>query len=145
MHTFNSNDELTIVARQKLEEQKSKNTYLTELEECKTKLSKLSTDIDNIYNDKLSGILSQDDFTRIYERKKQEKLSLQNRIETLNSHTQNNIVNEDELINKLIQKFNSNLTINREILTDLVDRIEIDDKKKVYIYFKFRCLNSDSN
>lgn len=145
LQNFNEKDKMINVTKQKLEEQKQNNLYITGLQECKTKLSKLDLEVDSIYNDKLSGILSQDDFTRIYERKKQEKVQIQNRIDILESHINNNIVNEDELINKLIEKFNSNLTINREILTDLVDRIEIDENKKVYVYFKFRTLNSDSN
>lgn len=145
LQNFNEKDKMIDVTKQKLEEQRKKNIYIKELEESKIKLSKLVLEIDNLYNDKLSGLLSQDDFTRIYERKKQEKLHIQNRIYILESHINNNIVNEDELIDKLIEKFNTNLTINRELLTDLVDRIEIDENKKVYVYFKFKSFMSDSN
>lgn len=143
LQTFNEKPKMINVTKQKLEEQKKNNLYINELENSKIKLSKLVLEIDNIYNDKLSGILSEDDFTRIYERKKQEKFQIQSRIDILESHLNNNIINEDELINNLIEKFNSNLTINREILTDLVDKIEIDKNKKVYVYFKFKSLQEN--
>ncbi len=144
LQNFNEKDKMIDVTKQKLEERRKKNIYIKELEESKIKLSKLVLEIDNLYNDKLSGLLSQDDFTRIYERKKQEKLQIQNRIDILESYINNNIVNEDELIDKLIEKFNTNLTINRELLTDLVDRIELDENKKVYVYFKFKALASEN-
>lgn len=143
LQNFNEKPKMINVTKQKLEEQKKNNLYINELENSKIKLSKLVLEIDNIYNDKLSGILSEDDFTRIYERKKQEKFQIQSRIDILESHLNNNIINEDELINNLIEKFNSNLTINREILTDLVDKIEIDKNKKVYVYFKFKSLQEN--
>ena len=91
----------------------------------------------NIYNDKLNGLLLLDDFARIYKRKSQEKLQIQNKVDILKSYVNNYIINEDEFIKNLIKKFNFELTINRPILTDLVDRIEIDRNKKVYVYFKY--------
>ena len=35
--------------------------------------------------------------------------------------------------------------INKEILFDIVDRIEIDENKKIYIYFNFEQLNIYNN
>ena len=143
LKNLNKKDEMINTTRQKLKEQKDK-SFSNELKEYKDKLSKISLEVDSIYNDKLNGILSQDDFTRIYERKKEEKIQIQNRIQILESYIDNNLDNEDELINKLINKFKTNLSINREILIDLVNRIEIDKNKKIYIFFKFKSLNSDS-
>ncbi len=141
IQNFKERDKMINITKQKLAEKKNKNKYEKELEDCKNKLSKISLEIDSIYNDKLNGILAQDDFTRIYERKKKEKLQTQDRIDMLKNHLDNSIINEEELIEKLIQKFHDKLTINREILVDLVDKIEIDENKKVYVYFKFKALN----
>ena len=125
------------VTKQLLKEQRQNSSYTRELEEYKSRLSKLVLEIDNIYNDKLNGLLLLDDFARIYKRKSQEKLQIQNKIDILKSYVNNYIINEDEFIKNLIKKFNFELTINRPILTDLVDRIEIDRNKKVYVYFKY--------
>ena len=51
-----------------------------------------------------------------------------------------NVINENELIENIVTKFQNLKQIDREILGDLVDRIEIDKNKKIYIYFKFKCL-----
>ena len=134
---FNEKDKMITVTKQLLKEQRQNSSYTRELEEYKSRLSKLVLEIDNIYNDKLNGLLLLDDFARIYKRKSQEKLQIQNKIDILKSYVNNYIINEDEFIKNLIKKFNFELTINRPILTDLVDRIEIDKNKKVYVYFKY--------
>ena len=72
--------------------------------------------------------------------KKKEKICLQNKIDNLKFNLENKIINQDEYVNELIKKFNSNFEINREILTELVDRIEIDKTKKIFIYFKFKLI-----
>ena len=43
-----------------------------------------------------------------------------------------------DMIKNIIDKNKNNTKINREILNSLVDKIEIDNSKKIYIYFKFR-------
>ncbi len=138
---FNDIDKMTDITKQKIEEQKQNANYISELEKCNITYSRLTLEIDNIYNDKLSGILSNDDFNRIYEKKRHEKELIQNKIIKLKSNSQNYIINKDSLINNLIEKFNSNLTINRAILINLVDKIEIDENKKVYVYFNFKNSN----
>ena len=140
LQTFNPKEELINITKQKLQDYNINKLNIKKLEEYKIKLSKLVLEIDNIYNDKLSGVLSQDDFVRIYERKKQEKICLQNKIDNLKFNLENKIINQDEYVNELIKKFNSNFEINQEILTELVDRIEIDKTKKIFIYFKFKLI-----
>lgn len=140
LNNFSNEDDLIKVTKQKIEEKRQKISLEKEIEDYKTKLNKISLEVDSIYNDKLSGILSQDDFVRIYERKKEEKENLQKKIDELNMHIQNNVVNEDELVKNIVSKFKNLKQINREILCDLVDRIEIDENKKIYVYFKFKSL-----
>lgn len=137
IQSFDKNLEMINLAKQKLAKQKlTKN----KLEEYENKLSKITIEIDSMYNDKLNKILSEEDFTRIYERKKQEKQYLQNKINVIKTQANNNI-GEKEIINNLINEFKSNLTINREILCSLVDKIKIDKNKKIYIYFKCKTIN----
>lgn len=138
LNNFSNKDDLIKVIKQKIEEKRQKISLQKEIEDYKIKLNKISLEVDSIYNDKLSGILSQDDFVRIYERKKQEKENLKKRIDKLNMHIQNNVINEDELVKNIVSKFKNLKQINREILCDLVDRIEIDENKKIYVYFKFK-------
>ncbi len=140
LNSFFNKDTLTKLAKTKIEERKKSISLEKEIQEYETKISKISLEIDNIYDDKLSGIITEDDFIRIYKRKKQEKEKLQNKIEEMKLHIEKNIVNEDELVKNIVTKFQNLKQINREILCDLVDRIEIDKNKKIYIYFKFKSL-----
>ncbi len=144
LQNFSRKDLMINIAKQRLKKQKQTDLNTNELEDSKMQLSKLTSEIDNLYNDKLAGILSQDDFIRIYERKKQEKIQIKNRISMLESYLDTHI-NDDVFINNLIEKFNSNIIIDREILVYLIDRIKIDKNKKVYIFFKFKNPNSDSS
>lgn len=133
-------DNFIKIAKTKIEEMKESIFTEKEIKEYETKIKRISLEIDNIYDDKLSGILTQNDFIRIYKRKNLEKENLQKKIEEKKLHIEKNIVNEDELVKKIVNKFQNLSQINREILYDLVDRIEIDKNKKIYIYFKFKSL-----
>lgn len=117
---------------------------MKETENLKKYLENLTFEIDSIYSDKLNGILSEDDFKRIYERKKLEKKTILEKIKKIKNYVKNNIIDEDEMSREIVQKFldiiqnatTSNIT--KEILTDLVDKVEIDNNKNIYIYFKFK-------
>lgn len=136
---FNKNAFIKI-AKTKIDENRKSNAFEKDLQEYETKIKKISLEIDSIYDDKLSGIICEDDFIRIYTRKKQEKENLQKKIEQIQINIENNIINEDEIIEKILTKFQNLKKINREMLCDLVDKIEIDRNKQVYIYFKFKSL-----
>lgn len=138
LNNFFDKDNLISVAKTKINEKKKSISLEEKMQEYETKVNKISLEIDSIYDDKLLGILTKDDFIRIYNRKKLEKENLQKKIKEIKFHVERNIVNEDELIEKIVTRFKSLKQINREILCDLVDRIEIDVNKKIYIYFKFK-------
>lgn len=140
LNSFFDKNNLIKVTKAKIEEKKKGISFEKEIQEYETKINKISLEIDSIYNDKLSDIITEEDFVRIYKRKKQEKENLQNKIEEMKLTIKKNIVNEDELVKKIVTKFQDLKQINREILYDLVDRIEIDKDKKIYIYFKFKSL-----
>lgn len=140
LNSFFDKNNLIKVAKTKIEE-KRKSIYIEkDIQEYEIKINKISLEIDNIYDDKLSGIITEDDFIRIYKKKKLEKETLQKKIEDKKLYIEKDIVNEDELVKKIVTKFQDLKQINREILCDLVDRIEIDKNKKIYIYFKFNSL-----
>lgn len=138
LNKFSNEDNLKNVAKQKIKEKRQEISFEKEIEKYKAKLSKLSLEVDSIYNDKLSGILSQDDFIRIYERKKEEKESIQKKIHEINIRIKKDVIDEEKIVKNIVNKFKSLNQINREILYELVDRIEIDNNKKVYVYFKFK-------
>ena len=140
LNNFFDKDKFIKVTRAKIEEKKKNNYLKKEVQELKSRIYKISLEIDSIYDDKLLGILSEDDFSRIYQRKKKEKENLEKKIDEMTKKLEKNVINENELIENIVTKFQNLKQIDREILGDLVDRIEIDKNKKIYIYFKFKCL-----
>lgn len=142
LYKFFNEGNLIQVTKQKIIDAKKCISFESEIENYKTKLNKISLEIDSIYNDKLSGLLSEDDFIRIYERKKQEKENLQKKIDEIKLHIENSVINEDELIKNIVSNFQGLEQVNREILNNLVDRIEIDKNKNIYIKFKFKSIEN---
>lgn len=132
--------ELPKIAKDELEEKKKELNYTNKLEDLNEKLEKISDEIDKIYNDKLLGILSQDDFVRIYEKKKKQKEEILNKIDRTKVYIEDKVLNEEEIIKQIVDKYQEMKTVNREILVSLVERVEVDQDKKVYIYFKFKSL-----
>lgn len=137
LQNFNKKSEIITKIAKKLKDEKRTNVYMKELEEYNNRLSKVLLEIDSIYNDKLNNTLSQDDFIRIYERKNKEKYQIQKSIDNLEKLLKCNFI-EEENIKKAIEEFNSNMVITREILVKLINKIEIDQNKQIYIFFRFK-------
>ena len=101
-----------------------------------------------MYMDKLQGIILEEDYIRVSQKlifdrtnlmKQKEELE-QKLIETEIS-TKNKTKEEKEL-NKLIENFLKLEKIDKIYLYRLINKIEIDKSKNVYIYFNFSKLNS---
>ncbi|MBE5813126.1 MAG: resolvase [Clostridiales bacterium] len=124
-----------------LQKNDSKTQYEQELSQCYAKLDKLNNEIDSIYNDKLNGILTEEDFFRIYNGKKEEKEKLQRKITTINTHlSADDCIGETEMIDKIVENFLHAKQVERSLIVDLISRIEIDKDKNIYVYFKFQTL-----
>ena len=65
--------------------------------------------------------------------------SLKQEIEILTSTEKREITNQE--VKEKTKNFLKADYINKEILFDIVDRIEIDENKKIYIHFNFKQLN----
>ena len=105
--------------------------------------------MDSLYNDKLNGILTDIDFTRISarfvnERDKltNEKSELMDRFQTLQGQQTIKNKNDEEKMNKIINEFLEMKEIDKSCLFRLIDKIEIDKDKKVFISFNFAPLNT---
>ena len=66
--------------------------------------------------------------------------SLKNKINILTQSEKKEISNQE--VQELSKKFLQAENINKEIIYDLVDRIEVDENKKIYIHFNFQQLNT---
>lgn len=113
------------------------------------KITNINKNLDSLYNDKLNGILTDIDFTRIYanfinERYKltDEKSELIDRFQTLQYQEIIKNKNDEEQMNKTINEFLEMKEIDKSCLFRLIDKIEINKDKDVFISFNFAPLNA---
>ncbi len=113
------------------------------------KITNINKNLDSLYNDKLNGILTDIDFTRIYanfinERYKltDEKSELIDRFQILQYQEIIKNKNDEEQMNKTINEFIEMKEIDKSCLFRLIDKIEINKDKDVFISFNFAPLNA---
>ena len=100
--------------------------------------------------DKLNGIISEEDYIRIYQKLifGRTKLNIQKKeIEKNLNLAEKTLTNKESIqkrqeLEKLIDDFLKLEQIDKIYLYLLINKIEIDKDKKVYIYFNFSKLNN---
>ncbi len=113
------------------------------------KAADINRNLDSLYNDKLNGILQDIDFVRISgkfikerEKLENERKELTDRFQTLQGHQSIKNKNNEELMNKAINEFLEMKEVDKSCLFRLIDKIEIDKDKNVFISFNFAPLNT---
>ena len=126
--------------------QSNKGDIVRKLNKLNNDLEKLNKKISILYNDKLNGLLQEQDFKLFSENLVNERY----RIEQLLSETQkeldnfkdNGITNRIKLdMQKNIKRILKNKEFSKETITQLVNKIEIDKDNHAVIYFNFHELN----
>ena len=124
--------------------------YKKKIEQIDKAIFDINNNLDKMYMDKLRGILQEEDYVRVsqkfdFERIKlfEQKKELEQKINQaeLRLETKNTTKEEKELDN-LIEQFLELEKIDKIYLYRLINKIEIDKDKNIYIYFNFSKLNS---
>jgi len=113
----------------------------TEIQSLRTRIDSLTTNLDKMYMDKLSGILSEEDFQRIYLKIKDDRTQLEKQVKMLEREKEKPVPKE-ERAKELVQRFLDSVPANRELLFSLIERVELSEDKQIYIKFRFKQLNS---
>lgn len=103
-----------------------------------------------MYMDKLSGVIYEEDYTRFAEKLNAERLNLkkhkeetEQKLNELDSKIDSNIkTKEEKELEELIENFLKFEKPDKIFLYRLINKIEIDKDKNIYIYFNFSKLNS---
>jgi len=112
-----------------------------ELAQLQGKLDKLTANLDRMYSEKLSGLLDDADFQRIYGKIKQERGQLEGRIRQLQRPAP--VKNAEQQAQELVARFLATAEDNRELLVSLVERIELTESKDIKLFFRFPQLNQE--
>ena len=124
--------------------------YKKKIEQIDKAIFDINNNLDKMYMDKLRGILQEEDYVRVsqkfdFERIKlfEQKKELEQKISQaeLRLETKNTTKEEKELDN-LIEQFLELEKVDKIYLYRLINKIEIDKDKNIYIYFNFSKLNS---
>jgi hypothetical protein len=111
-----------------------------EIKQVEQQFVKLTAHLDKVYNDKLAGTLDEADFQRIYDRIKQNRLALQDKLKSLKAQEKTGST-PDMDAKLLMQKFIDSVDTNKELLVSLISRIELSEQKEVIIHFRVKELS----
>ncbi len=90
----------------------------------------------NLYKDKVDGKITDDMFKTLSERISKENISLEDNLKILTSTKTSET--DDKEIKKLIKQALAFDKIDRNLLLKLIDKIEIDDKNNIKIFYNFK-------
>lgn len=129
-------DELLTMAEHAVEKARKAKSNEGEITAIKTKIDGLTAYLDKMYMDKLSGILDDMDFERIYRRVKNERSALEQRI-CEPEQQDYSLINQKDYTKALVQQFVDSAFTNRELLVSLIESVELTEDKQIIIRFRF--------
>lgn len=118
--------------------------YQNELNDSQNKIKELDKAISGLYVDKVSNIISEDEFTSIKSNLEKDRNVLNGKINNLKimlDESKDTFMNEKTKA-EMINEFLKAKKLNKQQVCDLVNKITIDKDKNVKIYFKFN-INGD--
>ena len=134
--------ELLPIAQEAVSQAQQENALENELQAIQGKIDSLTANLDQMYMDKLSGVLSETDFQRIYQKVKADRTQLEEKRKELERQKESPVPQEDRA-KELVQRFLNSACTSRELLFSLIERIELSEEKQIYIKFRFKQLNFD--
>lgn len=109
-----------------------------DISELKCNLEAIKNKIDKMYDDKLSGMIDDDDFRRCYNKMKAEQAEIETKIKALKNSNEKEIQFHMERTQELVTEFLNTEEYSRELLVSLIKRIELTENKEILIYFKIK-------
>ncbi len=119
--------------------------YRNKLSQVNKAINEINNNLDNMYMDKLKDVLKEEDYIRVSQKLKLERTKLNEQKKELeqklsqaeeNIDSKNKVIKEKEL-DELIKNFLKLEKIDKIYLYRLINKIEIDKDKNIYIYFDF--------
>lgn len=139
---FNNKDAL----KKLIDSQENKSKFIQNYENIQKELECINKKISTLYSDKLNGLIEAQDYAifsegLLKERHRLEEIKLQTEkeINEFDSKSNDNII-EDKM-KKILNNIVKNKNFTRDILQQIVNKIEIDKDKNILIHFNFFELN----
>ena len=130
-------DDLLSVAQRAEEQARKGNAPENAIQAIQSKIDSLTANLDKMYMDRLTGLLAEADFERIYQRIKVERSSLEEKLKGMEAQKESPAGTQDRS-KELVQRFITSACTNRELLVSLIERVELTQDKQIIIKFRFR-------
>ena len=130
-------DDLLSVAQRAVEPARKGNAPENAIQAIQSKIDSLTANLDKMYMDRLTGLLAEADFERIYQRIKVERSSLEEKLKGMEAQKESPADTQDRS-KELVQRFITSACTNRELLVSLIERVELTQDKQIIIKFRFR-------
>ena len=125
------------IAREAVEQERKENATETKMQTIQGKIDRLTANLHRMYMDRLSGLLEEADFERIYSKVRLERNLLEEKQQELELRKKSPAPPEDRA-KGLVQHFVDGAFTSRELLVSLIERIELTEDKQIIIKFRFR-------
>lgn len=136
-------NKLQPIAADAVEKARKTENHEAEIQSIQNKIDSLTANLDKMYMDRLTGLLAEADFERIYQRVKMDRTSLEEKLKELESQKESPVSTEDRA-RELVQQFLDSAYTSRELLVSLIERVELTENKQIIIKFRFRELEAIS-
>ena len=136
-------NELLPIAQEAVKQARKGNALEAEIQAVQSKIDSLTANLDKMYMDRLSGLLAEADFARIYSKAKLERGLLEEKRQELELRKKSPVRIEDRA-KALVQRFMDSAFTSRELLVSLIERVELTEEKQVVIQFRFQQLNDEN-
>ena len=134
-------DRLCSIAKETVENADRESNCKAEIQALQSQITALTTNLDQMYMDRLNGLLSEEDFQRIYQKVKMDRTILEDRLKSLQEQAKQP-VNTEEKARALVKQFLDSALTSRELLVSLIERVELTEDKQIIIKFRFHELEA---
>ncbi|WP_255575514.1 recombinase family protein [Caproiciproducens faecalis] len=130
-------EELIPIAEQALAEARQTKDHENEIAALQGKIESLTAHLDKMYMDKLTGLLDDQDFERIYRKVKEERSALEQKLSEIDT-PDDSPDKQTEIAKQLVKRFVDTAYCSRDLLVSLIERVELTEDKQIIIHFRFR-------
>lgn len=137
--SYLNQETLLPTARKAVEEANGQGAQQKQMASLENRIQCLTNHLDKVYMDKLSGLLAEADFQRIYLKIKEERAALEKEKAAI-QQPDFSPAKQRQAAKELVERFAAEAFASRELLCGLIERIELTEDKRLIIRYRFKAL-----
>lgn len=102
---------------------------------------KIENEIKTLYLDYKEDLLDEEDYKKYYKEKVNEKNRIKNELEILEKEKNHRTIITEEKVNELVKYILNMKELNKDIISEIIYDIKIDNNNQIYIYYKYDIFN----